>query len=473
MTIRPRRSVLYMPGSNGRAIEKARTLGADGIILDLEDSVAPDAKAAARDQVVDAVKAGGFGHREVFVRINGMETEWGADDLAAATAAAPDAILVPKVSTSHQVELLGQRLLDTHTNLRTRLWVMIETPLAIFNITAIAACAADSETRLSGFVMGTNDLAKELQAEHVPGRQPLLAGLGLCLLAARATVKVILDGVYNDVADAQGFEAECRQGRQLGFDGKTLIHPNQLDPCNRVFAPAADEVERAGRIIEAFEQADMPVEIGGQEEVLAEPERGGQRQARGDARAPREPIRLGDGLNRQKEPLGRPEAGLGRAGGAGSEDDEAGRGEEGGRRAGGLARLGERDGREPGFLERGRESRGGRREEDRHDSGEWRVATPGAGLGVEQHDGRRERRQREEEREGLGMAPRHHRHRVRRRREPLDDPRMPARRHHRERLAAPVAPLEGDARRQKGHASRLTWPTPDLGDPTGSRCEGK
>jgi citrate lyase subunit beta / citryl-CoA lyase len=255
MTIRPRRSVLYMPGSNARAIEKARTLAADGIILDLEDSVAPDAKATARDQVVDAVKAGGFGHREVFIRINGMETEWGADDLAAATAAAPDAILVPKVSTSHQVELLGQRLLDTHANLRTRLWVMIETPLAIFNITAVAACAADSETRLSGFVMGTNDLAKETRARIVPGRAPMVPWLMSCVAAARLYGIDILDGVYNDIGNAEGFAQECVQARDMGFDGKTLIHPSQVGPCNDAFSPSADEVALAKKMIATF---DLP-----------------------------------------------------------------------------------------------------------------------------------------------------------------------------------------------------------------------
>src|SRR5262249_30933115 len=156
MIVRPRRSVLYMPGSNARAMEKARTLAADGVILDLEDSVAPDAKPAARAQVLEAVKAGGFGHREVFVRINAIETEWGSDDLTAAAAVAPDAILVPKISSPAQLELIGQRLFDTHTDLRTRVWVMIETPLAILNAAAIAACAKDSEARLAGLVLGTN-----------------------------------------------------------------------------------------------------------------------------------------------------------------------------------------------------------------------------------------------------------------------------------------------------------------------------
>src|SRR5207344_193250 len=184
MTIRPRRSVLYMPGSNARALDKAKTLPVDGVILDLEDSVAPEAKETARQQVVDAVKAGGFGGREVFIRVNGIDTPWHADDLNAAAHAAPDAILVPKVSQVQQIELIGQRLLDMKIDLKTRLWAMIETPAAIFNIMALAAEAHDSETRLAGFVMGTNDLAKETRARLLPGRAPMVSWLALCVLAA-------------------------------------------------------------------------------------------------------------------------------------------------------------------------------------------------------------------------------------------------------------------------------------------------
>ncbi len=177
MTIRPRRSVLYMPGSNARALEKAKTLAADGVILDLEDSVAPDAKESARRQVAEAVKAGGFGAREVFIRVNGIDTPWHVEDLAAAAQAAPDAILVPKVSNPETLELVGRRLLDMHIDHKTRVWAMIETPLAIFNILAIAAAARDSESRLAGFVMGTNDLAKDTRARLVPGRAPMLPWL--------------------------------------------------------------------------------------------------------------------------------------------------------------------------------------------------------------------------------------------------------------------------------------------------------
>jgi citrate lyase subunit beta/citryl-CoA lyase len=255
MTIRPRRSVLYMPGSNARALEKAKTLPADGVILDLEDSVAPDAKEAAREQVVAAVKAGGFGAREVFIRVNGVDTPWHADDLMAAAHAAPDAILVPKVSNPATLELIGRRLLDMGTDHKTRVWAMIETPLAIFNILAIAAQARDSESRLGGFVMGTNDLAKDTRARLVPGRAPMVAWLSACVAAARIHGIDILDGVHNDIADTAGFDRECAQGVEFGFDGKTLIHPNQIEPCNRAFSPSAEEVAWARKMIAAF---DMP-----------------------------------------------------------------------------------------------------------------------------------------------------------------------------------------------------------------------
>jgi citrate lyase subunit beta/citryl-CoA lyase len=255
MPIRPRRSVLYMPGSNARAIEKARSLPVDGVILDLEDAVAPDAKEQARAQVAEAVKAGGFGNRELFIRVNGIDTPWHADDLSAAARAAPDAILVPKISEVVHLERIGQRLLDMSTDLKTRVWAMIETPAAIFNIWPLAAAAHDSETRLAGFVMGTNDLAKETRARLVPGRAPMLPWLATCVLAAHAHGFDILDGVYNDLADAPGFQAECLQGRDLGFDGKTLIHPNQIGPCNTAFSPGAEEIAQARKTIAAF---DLP-----------------------------------------------------------------------------------------------------------------------------------------------------------------------------------------------------------------------
>ena len=256
MTIRPRRSVLYMPGSNARALEKAKTLAVDGVILDLEDSVAPDAKEAARAQVAEAVKAGGFGTREVVIRVNGVDTPWHAEDLAAAAHAAPDAILVPKVQSPDTLELIGRRLMDMGTDHKTRVWAMIETPLAIFNVLTIAAEARDSESRLAVLVMGTNDLAKDTRARLVPGRAPMLAWLSTCVAAARIHGVDILDGVYNDLANSDGFAMECAQGVELGFDGKTLIHPNQIAPCNTAFSPSKAEVEQARKMIAAFDRPE-------------------------------------------------------------------------------------------------------------------------------------------------------------------------------------------------------------------------
>jgi len=255
MTIRPRRSVLYMPGSNARAMEKARTLPADAVILDLEDSVAPDTKAAARQQVVDAVKAGGFGAREVVVRVNGLDPPWHVDDVTAAAHAAPAAILVPKISTPQPLEALGQRLLDMRADLRTRIWAMIETPIAIFNILSLAKEADDSESRLDAFVMGTNDLAKDTRARIVPGRAPMVPWLMQCIAAVRVYGVDIIDGVYNDLGNAEGFARECGEARDMGFDGKTLIHPNQIEACNTAFSPSADDVAQAQKIIAAF---DLP-----------------------------------------------------------------------------------------------------------------------------------------------------------------------------------------------------------------------
>ncbi len=225
------------------------------IILDLEDAVAPDAKETARGQVVEAVKAGGFGSREVVIRINGLDTAWGSADLTAAVAAAPDAILVPKVSSPTPIEAIGQRLLDMHADARTRIWVMIETPLAIFNAPAIAACAKDTETRLACFVMGTNDLAKETRARLVPGRWPMVPWLMTCIAAARIYGVDVLDGVHNDIADETGFAEECAQARDMGFDGKTLIHPKQVGPCNEAFTPPPQEIAQARAMIAAF---DLP-----------------------------------------------------------------------------------------------------------------------------------------------------------------------------------------------------------------------
>src|SRR5579862_1597296 len=252
MTVRPRRSVLYMPGSNARALEKARELPADALILDLEDAVAPEAKATARGLIKKAVQQG-FGDREVLVRINGLETRWWVDDLHAVADVRPDAVLVPKISDPHQLQDLAARIVDMGTDPHIRVWAMMETPLAMINVGAIAAAAHDSETRLSGFVMGTNDLAKDTRARIVPGRAPMLPWLMNCVAAARAYGLDILDGVYNDLGDAEGFAAECLQARDLGFDGKTLIHPKQIEPCNTAFSPTDEEVAMARKMIAAFE----------------------------------------------------------------------------------------------------------------------------------------------------------------------------------------------------------------------------
>ena len=242
-----------MPGSNTRAIEKARTLAVDAIILDLEDSIAPEGKAAARKQVSDAVTAGGFGPRELIVRINGLDTTWWLEDLDAAAKAKPDAVLIPKVSSPSQLEDVAERLVDISADHRIRIWAMMETPLAMLNAREIAAAARDVETRLAAFVMGTNDLAKETRAKITSGRVAMLPWLMSCVAAARAYGLDILDGVFNDLADAEGFARECAQGRDMGFDGKTLIHPNQIAACNAAFSPSEEEVAQARKIIAAFE----------------------------------------------------------------------------------------------------------------------------------------------------------------------------------------------------------------------------
>jgi len=249
---RPRRSVLYMPGANERALEKAQGIPCDAIIFDLEDAVAPDAKAEARDRVCAAVQSGLYGSRELTIRVNGLDTTWHADDLAAAAAAGPSAVVVPKVNSVADVAAIEKGLEAGGAPDTTAIWAMVETPVAMLHAEEIAA----SSERLTVLVMGTNDLAKELHAQHVPGRQPLLTGLGLCLLAARATGKVILDGVYNDIKNEEGFAAECLQGAHMGFDGKTLIHPAQVEPCNAAFSPSDDEIDYSRRVIEAFEAAE-------------------------------------------------------------------------------------------------------------------------------------------------------------------------------------------------------------------------
>ena len=249
--LRPRRSVLYMPGANERALEKAKGLPADALILDLEDAVAPDAKVEARARVCAAAASGEYGSKEITIRANGLDTEWHADDIRAIAEAGPAAVVVPKVNSVADVAAIEKGLEAAGAPDHTRIWAMLETPIAMLHAEEIASASE----RLVVLVMGTNDLAKELHAEHVPGRQPLQFGLSMCLLAARAAGKVILDGVYNDIKNEAGFLAECQQGREMGFDGKTLIHPSQLEPCNDVFAPGEAEVEAAREIIAAFTEA--------------------------------------------------------------------------------------------------------------------------------------------------------------------------------------------------------------------------
>lgn len=250
MTARPRRSCLYMPGANAKALEKAKTLAADVLLLDLEDSVAPEAKAEARAQVAAVVKAGGYGKREVIVRCNGLATPWGRDDIAAAGPAASDGLLAPKVESGEEVRALDAAMSAAGFPAHATLWVMIETPRAILNLAEIAAAAKC--TRLSVFVLGLNDLAKETRARAGANRAAFYAALSLAVTAARAEGLTAIDGVYNDIADQAGFEAECRQGLEFGFDGKTLIHPSQIETCNAVFAPTAEEVSRARAVIDAF-----------------------------------------------------------------------------------------------------------------------------------------------------------------------------------------------------------------------------
>ncbi|ANK81791.1 MAG: malyl-CoA thiolesterase [Rhizobiales bacterium NRL2] len=249
--VRPRRSVLYMPGSNARALEKAKSIPADALILDLEDAVSPDAKAQAREQVCKAIADGGYGKREMIIRINGLDTPWGADDMDAVSKAGPDAILVPKINDAATVEKLVEAMDEAGAPAATALWCMMETPIGILNAKEIAAASS----RVAVWVMGTNDIAKDTGAQHTADRLPMITSLGLCMLAARAYGIQILDGVYNDIKDEEGFRAICRQGLELGFDGKTLIHPSQVGPCNEVFSPTEAQLESAARIVAGFEEA--------------------------------------------------------------------------------------------------------------------------------------------------------------------------------------------------------------------------
>lgn len=248
---RPRRSVLYMPAANAKALEKAKTIPADALIFDLEDAVAPDAKPAARESAAAAASSGEYGRRELTIRCNGLDTPWGADDLVAAATAGPSAVVIPKVSSTAYLADVVKRLEAAGAPDSLRVWAMIETPTAIFDVRQIAAV-----DRVAVLVMGNNDLVKELRARQVPGRAPILPHLATAVLAAREAGKVILDGVFNDITNAEGFEAECRQGAEMGFDGKTLIHPGQVDLANTVWAPSEAEIDEARQIIEAFAQAE-------------------------------------------------------------------------------------------------------------------------------------------------------------------------------------------------------------------------
>jgi citrate lyase subunit beta/citryl-CoA lyase len=249
--VRPRRSVLYMPGANTRALEKARTLPADALIFDLEDAVAPDAKEAARANVVAAAKSKSYGKHEIAIRCNGISTQWGKADVAAIATSGADAIVVPKVESATDVAAILD-LLDAAGAPKTMaVWAMMETPKGMLRAEEIAS----SHERLTLFVMGTNDLVKDMRSRHTAMRLPLVTALGLGMLAARAYGLTILDGVYNDIADADGFQAVCRQGVEMGFDGKTLIHPSQVEPCNEIFAPSESELAMAGKIVAAFRKA--------------------------------------------------------------------------------------------------------------------------------------------------------------------------------------------------------------------------
>ena len=250
-TARPRRSILYMPGSNARALDKARTLPADGLILDLEDAVAPDQKDAARLQVCQAVKDGGYGMRELIIRVNGLATPWGYDDIAAAASAGAHALLLPKVESADAIRQMEAIMRAFNAPDDLAIWAMMETPRGILNVLEIASASP----RMGGLVMGTSDLAKELDCAHTRERLPMITSLGLCLLAGRATGLAMLDGVYLDLGNDEGFAYACRQGAELGFDGKTLIHPKQVGPCNEVFSPKPEDVAWSRKIIDAHAAA--------------------------------------------------------------------------------------------------------------------------------------------------------------------------------------------------------------------------
>ena len=249
--LRPRRSALYVPGNNVRALEKANRLPADVVIFDLEDAVGDDAKGASRTRVCETVDAGAYQSREVVVRINGLGTEWHDDDVAAVAGSRADGVLVPKVESAEEVRTLVANLEAAGATAELKLWVMVETPVAFLHAEEIAA-ASD---RLAVLVVGTNDLVNDLHAINRQGRAPIMTALSLAVLGARAAGKTILDGVFNDIRDDAGFRAEAEQGREMGYDGKTVIHPSQIGPANAVFGPAPDEVAYARTVVSAYESA--------------------------------------------------------------------------------------------------------------------------------------------------------------------------------------------------------------------------
>jgi citrate lyase subunit beta/citryl-CoA lyase len=253
---RPRRSLLFMPGSNARALEKAPNLPADGIILDLEDSVAPDAKAMARHQIAQAIAQRGFGKREVLIRVNALDSPWWIDDVAMAGKAVPDGILVPKISSVKDLNAVADRLGGINADKAIKVWVMIETARGVLHAEEIAAASREPETRLAGFVFGPNDISRETRIKMQPGRAAMIPMITHCILAARAHGLEILDGPYSDFSNIDGFALECAQARDLGFDGKTLIHPGQIVACNAIFTPPEEEVAHARKIIAAFERPE-------------------------------------------------------------------------------------------------------------------------------------------------------------------------------------------------------------------------
>ena len=248
---RPRRSVLYMPAANARALEKAKDIGADALIFDLEDAVAPDAKELARGQACDAAASGEYGSRELTIRCNGLDTPWGADDVRAAGVVAPSAVVIPKVNSAAYLEEVDRLLQEAGAPDTTMIWAMVETPAGILNVNEIA-----HHERVAAMVMGTNDMAKEMRATLTPDRAALMPYLAMCLLSAREADITILDGVFNDIKDDEAFAAQCAQGASMGFDGKTLIHPSQVEPCNAAFSPSLDELDFHRRVIEEFHAAE-------------------------------------------------------------------------------------------------------------------------------------------------------------------------------------------------------------------------